>query len=278
MDFYKHVKVRDNIFKITDIAGVNMYLVCGEEKAILIDTGNGIEGLYDYVKGLTNLPLEVVLTHGHVDHCGGARSFETVYLNEKDWKLADVHGEIPMRKGYVDSCIRSLKEVDTETVPYVSKRKEPYQPIIENQVWRLGGISVKAVPLYGHTYGMTAMLIPEERVLIAGDGCNQFTLIVDGLSIEEYKENLLHIKEIESEYDIIWLSHGPEDVVPKEIVDNNIEICNDIMQGRADDVPVKFLDLDAFLAKKCVEGEGFVRVDNKVGNIAYLKEHIWKNS
>ena len=49
-----------------------MYLVEGTEKAALIDTGYGVGNLKGYIKTLTEKPLIVLITHGHLDHVAGA--------------------------------------------------------------------------------------------------------------------------------------------------------------------------------------------------------------
>jgi len=43
----------------------------------------GVGHLKDLVSGLTDKPLTVLLTHGHVDHANGAPEFDTVLLNEQ---------------------------------------------------------------------------------------------------------------------------------------------------------------------------------------------------
>ena len=48
----------------------NMYLLEGDEKALLIDTGWGSGTLRPYVERLTQKPVQVILTHGHLDHSG----------------------------------------------------------------------------------------------------------------------------------------------------------------------------------------------------------------
>ena len=47
------------------------YLLCGTEKAVLIDTGLGVANIKDIVDSLTTLPVVVVTTHVHCDHIGG---------------------------------------------------------------------------------------------------------------------------------------------------------------------------------------------------------------
>ena len=62
------------------MAAVYMYLLEGEKKAALIDTGMGRIPLEKIVRSLTNKPIFVILTHGHFDYIGGSAAFEKVCL------------------------------------------------------------------------------------------------------------------------------------------------------------------------------------------------------
>lgn len=97
---YRTKVLSEHITQITDPTGVFCFLVQGKEKAVLIDTGIGIKGLKETVEGLTKLPVEVILTHGHGDHAGGAADFEKVYLHPTDKELLKEHG-MEMRMGYM---------------------------------------------------------------------------------------------------------------------------------------------------------------------------------
>ena len=83
-NYYKPIKLAENIFHIYEPGNVYTTLIIGEEKALLIDTGYGFGDLAGFVRTLTDKPLEVVLTHGHTDHCGGNSQFPMVYMNMMD--------------------------------------------------------------------------------------------------------------------------------------------------------------------------------------------------
>lgn len=83
-NYYKPIKLAENIFHIYEPGNVYTTLIIGEEKALLIDTGYGFGDLAGFVRTLTDKPLEVVLTHGHTDHCGGNSQFPIVYMNMMD--------------------------------------------------------------------------------------------------------------------------------------------------------------------------------------------------
>ena len=62
----------------------NIWHVRGRDSDLLIDTGLGVASLADAAKDLFEKPLIVVLTHTHMDHCGGAHEFTNlcVHCNE----------------------------------------------------------------------------------------------------------------------------------------------------------------------------------------------------
>ena len=63
------------------------YLLCGTERAALIDTGLGVANIREVVNRLTALPVLVLTTHAHWDHIGGHGDFDeiAVHAAEADW-------------------------------------------------------------------------------------------------------------------------------------------------------------------------------------------------
>ena len=77
-------KLTPEITCIGDAGASVCYVVCGKDKAAVIDTVNGRENLYDIVREITDLPLIVVDTHGHGDHTGGNCFFKEAYMHPAD--------------------------------------------------------------------------------------------------------------------------------------------------------------------------------------------------
>ena len=89
MAFTVHA-VMPGVWHIVDCMGVCMTLLEGENAAMLVDTGYGIEDVADFMRHMTDLPLTVFLTHNHHDHAMGARCFPETYMLEADmadWRM-----------------------------------------------------------------------------------------------------------------------------------------------------------------------------------------------
>ena len=108
---YSVKEIAPRSFMIEETRGafqVWMYLIEGDEKAILIDTGLGNLDVGAIAASLTKKPVEVINTHCHGDHIGGNGDFSKIYLSPKD------------RKGYLDQIAgnapgRLVRPVPTET-------------------------------------------------------------------------------------------------------------------------------------------------------------------
>ena len=65
---YESHSVADGVWHIADNRGGVLYLVTGTKRGLLIDTGWGTGDLPALVASLTQLPVDIVNTHGHRDH------------------------------------------------------------------------------------------------------------------------------------------------------------------------------------------------------------------
>src|ERR1700740_3565657 len=93
--WFEVYKVRPGIFAIYEphqLEEVISYLILGNDKAVLFDTGMGISNIQAVVAGLTKLPVSVVNSHTHNDHVGNNWRFTDVYGMDTDFTRANARG------------------------------------------------------------------------------------------------------------------------------------------------------------------------------------------
>lgn len=138
------------IWRITDQGNgisplVDMYLIEGNEKALLIDAGgNKEEDLAGLVSSLTDKPVSLALTHGHGDHAGGIGQFDQVFLSHKDINTLNLSFDFNIE----ESMVADLKG---------------------GEIFDLGGRKLETIPVPGHTPGSMVFLDRERSLLFSGD-------------------------------------------------------------------------------------------------------------
>ena len=269
---FKTEKVTPRITRIYGFTSELMYLVEGDDRAALLDTGCGFGSLLDCVRRLTAKPVTVLLTHGHTDHALGAGEFDEVYISPPEKDVYAVHSELSFRKSSGTQWADFYKVSDSQIVSPLPFEK--MKPLYPGDSFSLGGISVAAFACPGHTRGSLVFLIPEERILLLGDACNYLTFLFDDFSstVEAYRASLATLSgQTAGKFDSVLLSHGDGRGVP-DMLSRVSDVCDDILSGRSDRAPFSFLGADALLAKAV--GQDGRRLDGGAGNIAYSDAKI----
>ncbi|MCR5040717.1 MAG: MBL fold metallo-hydrolase, partial [Clostridia bacterium] len=75
------VPLGDGIYRLTEYDLANAFVVVGDDRACLIDCCAGVCELDAVVRLITDKPVEVLVTHAHADHIGGASWFPTARLH-----------------------------------------------------------------------------------------------------------------------------------------------------------------------------------------------------
>ena len=124
-------------FYILGDGRVRQFLIVGEKKALLVDTGFPDSHVYEAVQSITDLPVRVIMTHADIDHAGGLKEFGSCRLHEADWNLV--------------------------------KEDVRLEPLREGNVFECGGYRLETIEIPGHTYGSTAFFDREKKLLLPGD-------------------------------------------------------------------------------------------------------------
>lgn len=127
----------------------SLYLVEGKDKALAVDTGMNTGKLMPLLRTLTQLPIELALTHAHGDHMLHADEFETVYCSPNEALLP---------REFLDSMMPDRK-VDFHR----------YLPLKEGDRIDLGGVEIEALEAFGHTPGSLVFVDHQHKCLFSGD-------------------------------------------------------------------------------------------------------------
>lgn len=157
----------------------SMYLVCGSEKALVIDTGSNPQPVMPVIRNLWDGPVELALTHAHFDHMYHADEFSRVYLGAEDIEAWDAVLQLVVHVGTVGSG-KEPKEYPIHT----------YHPLYADDCFDLGGKVLRVLPVAGHTPGSMAFVDEADRCLFLGDafgwmwmpGCAPLSQYIQSLS------------------------------------------------------------------------------------------------
>ena len=168
-EWFSAYYIKDGIWRISDNCQDNIYLVIGEDKALLIDTGWGVGNLPEFAGKITSLPLVAANTHGHFDHALGNDSFDYVYVGEQDsQRFSSLH--INEKRNFAKNS-KLLTEVKTMTeFDNWGTHARKQDIILHNmQQIELGGRTLTAYLTPGHTKGGVCFLDKKAGVLFTGD-------------------------------------------------------------------------------------------------------------
>ena len=169
-------QIRYDLFQLneSDNTGLNVdcYLLTGEKRAVLIDSLQTCDSLYETVRRITDLPLDVIVLHGHGDHAGtGLRQFHEAGV-----------------KIWMDPADFSLLEPFEINIP-----QDWFTPLSEGKIFDLGGTKLETIRVAGHTPGSAVLLDEKNQRLFTSDavGSGAFWMQIPGcIPLHEFRENL----------------------------------------------------------------------------------------
>ncbi len=224
-------KVADGVYRISDFGVANCYLVVGSERALLIDCGIGIGGLKEAVEAVTDKPLYVVGTHGHVDHVGGDGQFERIFVHTKDTgRIYRFMTSYFVRAFFFIWC----KGVITEGVKLKDlvryKKRPEIVPIEDGYVFELGDRNVRVEHAPGHTYGSILLFDDKTGIVFTGDNMcpAPWLFLPNAAYVDEWLVTAKRIEELSKAHTLLW---GHVDgKLPQELVSAVREIGEDCLE------------------------------------------------
>ena len=232
--FFETNKINEYITQIIGLAGEQCYLIEGNDRALLFDGLCGEGSLKSFVRELTDLPVQMVLSHAHPDHCGAVFEYGECYMHPDDMALlyTDFVSGRQERWKFVAEVPEWAPPVRTKTrlediTPGCAVKT---YPVYDGDMFDLGGVQMEVIGVPGHTRGSIVLLDRADRLVLSGDAINPNTLMAlpGAATVEEYKESVLHLKTFQPAFDSLYGGHGPEPV-PARIVDDALMLIDRIL-------------------------------------------------
>ena len=269
--FFKARELCNGMFVISGPVGGLCFLILGSKKALLVDTMTGIGSLKAFCRDITDLPLDVVLTHGHVDHVGGNCEFDVVHIHPWDINTTYYQMTIAKRKAHLVGY--NLNEKGIRDEDFVPEKSFFAVPVFDGEYFDLGDNKVEVIHTPGHSWGSVALLNVNERVALVGDNLHSTAgiMLESSSSVEEYLWGLENLKAQAHRIDRMFWSHGNCDPITPAHLDEAIEACKSVIAGEEE--PMLWTG-NYYWAKKVDEHRN--RIDGKYGNLVYEKGRVHK--
>ena len=242
------VQFKKDTWEIDEFDCASIFLLIGDEKAMLIDTGMGMGDLRGAVEQITDKPLVVVISHGHVDHTANARQFKEIWIHPKD---ADkpIPQDLQRRRDDTRLIAQRQKGIYPYDINVDLREPGPDEPmpvinhLYDGQQFDLGGRIVTAYECPGHSSGEMIFLDEKTRCLFVGDALNyNLGLGGSGVSIETAVKYLERMRDMGDRYDGIY--NGHHDYRPlgmplgDDCLPNAIDLCHQLINGTYSPVTV----------------------------------------
>ncbi len=146
------------------------YLLCGAEKALLIDTGLGVGNIRKIIEALTPLPVMVVTTHAHWDHIGGHRQFERIAVHEAEetWLAGSFPLSLQMVKENLTYMPCTFPD-DFSLDSYEIYHNGATDTFCDGDCFDLGNRQLTVLHTPGHSPGHCCFYEADRKYLYSGD-------------------------------------------------------------------------------------------------------------
>lgn len=145
------------------VAATNTYVVAPEPggPAVIIDAPPDPDAVVDLLAKHDLTPVALLLTHGHIDHMGGAGGV-------KDATGATAHMH-PDDDFLVQDPAQALRSLFGPVIAPGSLPALEYEPLDDKARLSLAGIEIDVVHTPGHTPGHCCFVIEAEGIMFSGD-------------------------------------------------------------------------------------------------------------
>ena len=204
-EVYKDIYMVDLVLPNNPLKSINIYIIKGKDKTLIIDTGFNIEECKDnLLEKIRELNIEIsnvelLITHLHSDHCGLAYIFQElgakVYAGNRDGKEINEMTDIKYWKEFEKQTV--LFDLERDNVffdshpgyKYCPKEKVDFTYLSEGNSIQIGEYFFEITDIPGHTPGHIGLYERKNKLFFGGD--HILDQITPNIGFWGFKENIL---------------------------------------------------------------------------------------
>jgi len=211
------------------------YLILGQQRALLFDTGMGISDIDAVVSQLTKLPVMVLNSHTHNDHVSGNWQFDTIYSMDTDFSRQNAKGSIADAQAEIapgEVCGQLPENFDPKTY-----RVRPWhitQYIHDGDKLDLGGRTIEVLSTPGHTPDSIALLDRANQLLFTGDTYYPATiwLFRPETDFDAYAKSIARLAALAPQVKTVLGAHNIP-VAPPSVLPDLVSAFADLRAGKS---------------------------------------------
>lgn len=158
------------------------YLIVGNDRALLLDTGMGIGDIRALVAELTHLPVEVINTHTHHDHVGDNWEFDRILDLDLPYTRTNAAGSTHAAEAFevTPDHLCGALPVGFDTASYHVHPFRVTQTLTDGSIIDLGNRRFQVLQIPGHAPDAIALFDEEHGELFTGDSFYEGPIYVFG--------------------------------------------------------------------------------------------------
>jgi glyoxylase-like metal-dependent hydrolase (beta-lactamase superfamily II) len=214
-DWFEVYRVAPAVYAIYEpgqFEEVVSFLIEGEDKALLFDSGLGIGDMKTVVDGLTDREVVVLNSHTHYDHVGGNHQFDTIYAMDTEYTRRNAQGstredlaEFVQESWIWKELPEGFSRADYRTKPFGISRF-----IADGERIDVGGRTLEVIATPGHAPDSICLLDRENRMLFTGDTFYMAPLYthLEGSNFDDFADSAQRIAGLADSIDVLMTAHN----------------------------------------------------------------------
>jgi len=218
------------------------YLIVGDQRALLFDTGLGLGHMDQLVRELTSLPVTVLNSHTHFDHVGGNADFAEVWNEDTPFSRANADGHLDdyARSALEPDHLCGALPADVRGGEYTLRPWKVSRRVADGERIDLGGRTLEVLYSPGHAPDALCLIDREHGLLFTGDTYypGPIYLFAPGTDLPAYVRSVARLAALVPSLELLLPSHIVPVAEPSELIALQRAV-EDVRSGKVEAVPVE---------------------------------------